>query len=116
MKELKLRKSGNFEDPILVEDLREFLKELPKDAKVVVQCHLYDKRYVDEIFDCKTVIYISHSQIKSDYTTQDFLDSLSCIDDGRQFKEEIDIQDAHNMDGLVWFKYDGDENILYAMV
>ena len=116
MKELKLRENYGFKDPILVEDLREFLKELPKEGKVVVQCHLYGKRYVDEILDRKTVIYISHSQIKSDYTIQDFLDSLSCIDDGRQFKEEIDIQDAHNMDGLVWFKYDEDENILYAMV
>ena len=116
MKELKLRKLGNFEDPILVEDLRKFLKDLPKDAKVVIQCHLYGKRYVDKILDRKTVIYISHSQIKKDFSVRDFLDSLSCIDDGRQFKEEIDIQDAHNMDGLVWFKYDEDENILYAMV
>ena len=116
MKELKLRKLGNFEDPILVEDLRKFLKDLPKDSKVVIQCHLYGKRYVDKILDRKTVIYISHSRIKKDFSVQDFLDSLSCIDDGRQFKEEIDIQDAHNMDGLVWFKYDKDENILYAMV
>lgn len=25
-------------------------------------------------------------------------------------------KDTHNMDGLVWFKYDEGENILYAMV
>ncbi len=116
MKELKLRENCGFKDPIFVEDLRKFLKELPQDAKVFVQCHLYGRRYIDEILDCKTIIYITHSQIKSDYTIQDFLDSLSCIDDGRQFKEEIDIQDAHNIDGLVWFKYNEDENILYALV
>ena len=116
MKELKLRENCGFKDPIFVEDLREFLKDLPEDAKVVVQCHLYGKRYVDKILDRKTVIYISHIRIKKDFSVQDFLDSLSCVDDGRQFKEEIDIQDAHNMDGLVWFKYDEDENILYAMV
>lgn len=81
-----------------------------------VQCHLYGRRYVDGISDNRTTLYIFHSDDKNDFTVQDFLDSLSCVDDGRQFKEEIDIQDAHNMDGLVWFKYDEDENILYAMV
>ena len=116
MKELKLRENYGFKDPIFVEDLREFLRDLPQDAKVVVSCHLYGRRYIDEISDNRTVLYLFHSDDENDFTVQNFLDSLSCIDDGRQFKEEINIQDAHNMDGLVWFKYDEDENILYAMV
>lgn len=116
MKELRLKENYGFKDPILVEDLREFLRDLPKDAEVVIQCHLYGRRYIEDISDNRTTLYIFHSDDKNDFTVQDFLDSLSCIDDGRQFKEEINIQDAHNMDGLVWFKYDEDENILYAMV
>ncbi len=117
MKELRLRKNYGFEDAILIEDLRSFLRDLPKESKVLVQCHLYGRRYIDKVSDCKTTFYIFHSdRVKEDFTIQNFLDSLSNVDDGRQFKEDIDIQDAHNMDGLVWFKYSDVDNILYLMV